>query len=131
MILTPKSVWYLAHPVAADKQYTTQQNLDHILVMLKTCWQEGFRVFAPYHTMCHVFSESTEYRQHGLEADCELVRRLGLMICVGHKLSSGMRLEAKALGELDEFYCLDFTGVPDRYLAGELRQRYKVIIPQG
>lgn len=84
-------VWYLGHPLAGDAQYTFQQNMDHVIHMMRICYEEGFIVVAPYHTICLALDDdNSEWRRIGLECDCNVVRKLGRVILCGHKLSSGM-----------------------------------------
>lgn len=91
-------VWYLAHPIAPDARFTYEQNIAHVVHMIKLCYKAGVRVIAPYHTLCMAFEDSNpEERRVGLEVDCEIVRRLRRLILVGHKVSSGMLQERIAL----------------------------------
>jgi hypothetical protein len=91
--IRPSDAWYLAHPVADDDKYTREQNLEHVLKMLKLCWEEGFPTVAPYHTTCLIFTEHPEFVEPCLAMDVDVVCKLGKMIMAGHKVSNGMALE--------------------------------------
>lgn len=111
---TERSVWYLAHPVAPDARFSYEENMSHVLHMAKLCWDEGFRVFVPWHTLCLIMPDSDpKLRAIGLEFDCDLVKMTGRMILSGHKISSGMRQELDALETLKEWYCIDGTDMHD------------------
>lgn len=95
-------VWYLAHPVAPDPIRTYQENLSDVAVWMRICFEEGFRVIAPYHTICLALDdENQEHRRIGLETDIYVAKKLGKIILSGHKLSSGMREEANAIVGMD------------------------------
>lgn len=97
--ITNKSVWYLSHPVAPDDRFTFEQNMQHVLHMAKLCYEEGFRVYVPWHTLCLILPEDDgPNRAIGLEVDCELSKMTGLMIATGHKWSRGMTAELHAMG---------------------------------
>lgn len=104
---SPKEpVWYLSHPLAPDDRYTFQENMDHTLKMMRLCFDEGFRVIAPYHTMCLVLDENNiEHRRIGLETDCRVANLLGRIILTGHKLSKGMQCELDAVVKCIDDYC--------------------------
>lgn len=106
-------VWYLSHPLAEDKKYTFQKNMDHTLHMLELCLQEGFRAIVPYHSICLLGEETAESRRVGLEIDCFVARRLGRIILSGHKISSGMLNEYKYASLHPEFQFIDISGWPD------------------
>lgn len=107
-------VWYLAHPVAADDQFTYAQNMAHCLHMLKLCWEEGFRCVAPWYELCLIFDETNmANRIAGLEADCKIVTALGRIILTGHKVSRGMQTELTALSSVEGYKVIDVTGFDD------------------
>src|SRR5688572_12850205 len=83
-------VWYLSHPLAPDDRFSFNENMNHVLHMMKLCLGEGYRVIAPYHTLCLIEDETDETRVRGLEIDCSVAADLGYMILCGHKMSSGM-----------------------------------------
>jgi hypothetical protein len=87
-------VYYLSHPLAPDGDYTFQENMDHVLHLVKLFFDEGWYVIAPYHTICLALDdEKPEDRVKGLECDCNIARLMGNVVLTGHKLSSGMRHE--------------------------------------
>lgn len=104
-------VYYMAHPVAPDDKFTYQQNMDHILEMMKFLYVEcNIRCVAPYHTMCLVLPEHEPiYRKIGLEVDLVIVRQMRKLILVGHKISTGMRDELTAASESNSSI-LNFVG---------------------
>lgn len=107
------AIWYLAHPLAPDEHYTFQQNMDHVVHMMRLCYDLGYYVVAPYHTICLALDDTNlEHRRIGLEVDCNLVRKLDGIILVGHKISSGMQQELLVAREYGK-RVLDFTGRGD------------------
>jgi hypothetical protein len=122
--LNPKrmnpDVWYLAHPVAADAQFTTEQNLDHTVKIAEILFSAGFKVVAPWHLHCLFLRETPENREICLEVDCFLVEKIGRMILTGHKLSAGMLREHSTLFKTSSDYpdgreprLLNFVGYKD------------------
>jgi hypothetical protein len=105
-------VYYMAHPLAPDEKFTFNQNMGHVVEMLKFFYGIGVRVIAPYHTMCLALDDDTpEDRRVGLEVDLSVVRSLKRLILVGHKISSGMRDELYANSESYQGgITLNFTG---------------------
>ena len=87
-------IYYLSHPLAPDDEYTFQQNMDHVVHLIRLFYEEGWHVIAPYHTICLALpDDNIEYRITGLEVDCNVCRKIGNVILTGHKFSSGMRHE--------------------------------------
>lgn len=96
-------VWYLAHPLASDGRYSYQQNMDHAVKMVRLFYDCGVRVICPWHTLCLALDDTNlEHRRIGLEVDCNVVRSLGRIIMVGHKVSSGMECELAMIMERGE-----------------------------
>lgn len=92
-----EKVWYLSHPLAPDDKYTFEQNMAHVVHLMRIFYEEGFRVIAPYHTICLALDDDNpEWRRIGLECACYIARSLGYVFLTGHKLSSGMEHEAHA-----------------------------------
>lgn len=139
-----EKVWYLAHPLAPDDKFNFQQNMDHVVHMMRLCFDEGFRVVAPYHTICLALDDDNlEHRRIGLESDCYVVKRLGRIIFTGHKMSSGMAQEQKSWEEAIIEYCdqygygeqladilrrstkIDLIGMPD-YQAKEILRHFSI-----
>lgn len=107
-------IWYLAHPVSRDDKYTTEQNLDHALKIQKILFEAGIVTVMPWHSYCLTYgSAEGERLAKCLKMDCQIVKLLGKLILVGHKLSYGMAVEFDALD--GEF--IDLIGVPDKHLA--------------
>jgi hypothetical protein len=114
-------VWYLSHPLAPDERFTFQQNMDHIVHIMRICYEEGYRVVAPYHTICLALDDREEKWQIiGLECDCWVVRKLGYVLCVGHKLSSGMQCEVEEAMHVTGVIA-NFVGYNDDELRAALR----------
>lgn len=91
-------VFYLSHPLQADDKMTFQANVDHAKRMMRVCFDEGFRVIAPYLSIIEVLDDDNlEHRRVGLETDCYVAHQLGRIIMTGHKLSSGMSCELDAV----------------------------------
>jgi hypothetical protein len=89
-------VWYLSHPLAPDDKFTFQQNMDHVIHLMRICYEEGVMVIAPYHTICLALDDDNpRWRRMGLECDCNMARLMGYVLLTGHKLSSGMNHEAQ------------------------------------
>jgi hypothetical protein len=110
-------VYYLSHPLAPDEYYTFEQNMAHVLHMLRLCLDEGVRAIAPYHTHCLVLDDSNHaHRKLGLETDCAVVHRIGDMLMVGHKVSRGMLEEAKYASSY-----IDLTGYKDSVVREKLQ----------
>jgi hypothetical protein len=90
-------VWYLAHPIKADDKFSQHENMKDLLRWMKVCFDEGFRVIAPQHTICLVLDDTDlTHRNMGLEIDCTIAQMLGRIIMTGHRVSIGMELEYKA-----------------------------------
>lgn len=91
-------VWYLSHPLAPDDKYSFLTNMDHVEHMMRLCFDAGYRVIAPYHTICRVLDDNNaEHRRIGLEVDCRIAFLLGRIIMCGHKISRGMLEEHDAV----------------------------------
>jgi hypothetical protein len=119
-------VYYLSHPLAADEKYTFQQNMDHVVHLMRLFYEEGMYVIAPYHTICLALpDDNAEYRRIGLEVDCNIARLMGNLILVGHKLSKGMKneLESASEGPDEDKRIYDLIGLTD----GELRVTIRAI----
>lgn len=118
-----KEVWYMAHPIAGDKKYTFEQNMEHVAHMIRLFYSCGFRVVAPYHTLLLALKEGTpEDRELGLEVDCAVVARMKNLVLCGHKMSNGMAREQMALSRVD--CCtklINFVGVSDDDIRHSLR----------
>jgi hypothetical protein len=117
-----QTIWYMAHPIAADEHFSFDQNMDHVLHMAKLCFEEGFVVITPYHTHCLILDDlNPVHRKMGLDCDVEIVRMLGVMILTGHKISRGMQLELDVLKQGPSNYWIDLTGLDDKTAREMLR----------
>lgn len=88
-------VWYLAHPIAPDEKHTFQDNMDDVVEKLKMCTEEGLNVIAPYHTLLLFQNDDKiEDRKRGMECNCALIKQIAGVILSGHRMSSGMEVEA-------------------------------------
>lgn len=124
--MSPEAVWYLSHPLAPDDRYTFEQNMAHVLHMMRLCFEEGFRVVTPYHTHCLVLDDTNmQHRKMGLEIDCQIARMLGLMILTGHKISKGMQTELGALKQGPSNFWIDLTGLSDAEARAFLKVNHK------
>lgn len=117
-------VWYLAHPVAPDGEYSFEQNMAHALKIARMVWEIDYRVTLPWYAQCRFHSEDGEHgarhRAEGLVVDEYVAARLGKILLVGHRISSGMQKELDAV-KAENGLVIDATGVPDRNLLEYLR----------
>lgn len=91
-------VFYMSHPLQADDKMTFQENVAHAKQMMRVCFDEGFRVVAPYLSIIEVLDDDNlEHRKIGLETDCYVAHQLGRIIMTGHKVSTGMQCELDAV----------------------------------
>jgi hypothetical protein len=124
-------LFYLAHPLAPDDKYTFEQNMEHVVWVMRECYDAGIYVVAPYHTVSLALAENNlEHRRIGLEVDCNLVRKLDGLILTGHKLSSGMQVERKVAVEA-KLQTFDFIGVEDSDLKPALKYWLKTLLTPG
>lgn len=126
-----RALWYLSHPLASDDKYTFQQNMDHVVHIMRICFEEGLHVVAPYHTICLALDDDNpEWRRRGLECDCTLARILGKVLLTGHKESAGMRHERQAaLQSSKQVFVYNFVGYNDEQLRQIIRQTRLSEIP--
>lgn len=120
-----RELWYLSHPLAGDNRYTFEQNMDHVVKVMRICFEEGLDVVAPYHTICLALDDDNpEWRRRGLECDCTLARTLGRVLLTGHKLSAGMRHERDAALECIDgpVFIYNFVGYNDEELRQVIRK---------
>src|SRR5947208_2104557 len=83
-------IFYLAHPLAPDDQFTFDENMEHVVWVMRECYDAGIYVVAPYHTISLALDEdSLEHHRIGLEIDCTLIPKLDGLILTGHKRSRG------------------------------------------
>ena len=122
----PRRVWYLAHPLAEDDRYTTEENLAHARKILKILLDEGFQVVAPWMTLCQVLDDNDlEQRRKGIDINVAVVSHLNAIILAGHRLTMGMSRELAVI-ELEGGWVLDLLGVPDDKIAEVVRESFKV-----
>lgn len=108
-----KSVYYLSHPVAPDDKYTVPENLDHTVKVLGIFFDAGYRVIAPWHSLClrkgdELMQDDDEYREKCLVIDCDVVELCDGVILVGHKISKGMQRELEAHTNI-----INLVSIPD------------------
>jgi hypothetical protein len=119
-------VWYLSHPLAPDGRFSFQQNMDHVVILMRIFFDHDVHVIAPYHTACLALDdERPEHRRMGLECDCKTVKLLGRIILSGHRLSTGMECEKDVIldmqGRGEEGHIWNLIGVPDKEVAKWLK----------
>lgn len=115
-------VYYLAHPVAPDEHYTFDQNLAHVVKLLRLCYEAGVKAIAPYHTHCLALNDANNaMRKYGLETDCRLVAMLDGFILSGHKRSSGMNTEYEVAFNRPSIDIIILIGVSDKEFVETLR----------
>jgi hypothetical protein len=107
-------IYYLAHPVKGDEKYTTEQNLQHALIVQSILWEGGYATIMPWWTYCEVYGAGIPGKtlEKFLQMDVETLRRCDGLILVGHRISHGMRVEANAADDAD-MTVIDLTGIPD------------------
>lgn len=122
-------IFYLAHPLATDDEFTFDDNMEHVVWAVRQCYSAGLYVVAPYHTISLALDENNlEHRRVGLEVDCNIVRKLDGLILTGHKLSSGMMVERK-VAMAAKLQIFDFTGVKDADLKPALKYWFNLLTP--
>jgi hypothetical protein len=116
-------VYYLSHPLAPDDSYTFEQNMAHVVHMVKLFFEEGWFVIAPYHTICLALDDDNpDHRVLGLECDCNIARLMGNLVLTGHKISKGMQNEAEqAMACKNGGIIHNFVGYNDDELRAALR----------
>ena len=116
----PYHVWYLAHPIAADGEYSTEENLEHARKVLRLFLEAGIYVTAPWIPACEVLDDTNvDHRRLGLDIDTTIVSHLRKLILTGHRVSEGMYREIAAI-EIVGGWVVDLTGIPDHRLVGEV-----------
>lgn len=119
------TVYYLSHPLAPDDRFTFEQNMDHVIHLVRLFFEEGYMVIAPYHTICLALDDANdEWRRLGLECDCNVARKLGNMMLTGHKLSSGMN------NEFEQAMCCKTGGIIHNFIGyndDELREALRFL----
>lgn len=114
-------IYYLAHPIAPDENYTVDQNLAHLLKMQRILWEAAIWTIIPYYT--YVVEHGSGHDKPNLEEflrfDCEVVTRCNGIILAGHKVSNGMKRELDAVTDGTVH---SFVGVRDADLTGMIRQ---------
>lgn len=106
-------VWYMAHPVAPDDKYTLAQNMDHVVHLTRLFFDEGVYVCTPYHSCIMALDDNNiQHRRMGIEMDFTVLRKLERVICVGHKLSSGMEAELNLIKAMNGSW-LNLVGFDD------------------
>lgn len=110
------AVWYLAHPVRSDERFSEEENLEHTKTVQKILWNAGLWTVTPWYSWILINPDfrTPEQIDEFLTMDEETVRTLGRIVLTGHKLSSGMEREFRALPP--EGFFLNFIGVPDDLL---------------
>lgn len=123
-------LYYVAHPVAADTEYTYEENLEHALWCYRQVLNAGYAAFMPWHTMLLVAPDGdVHWRARGIKLDCLTVARFDGIILTGHKLSGGMQRELLTFAMCgntdlpDGQAIIDVTGVPDSRLLIELKKK--------
>lgn len=106
-------IWFMAHPIAPDERFMLQQNLDHVVHMMRLCFEEGFGVIAPYHTHCLALDETNlEHRNIGLNLNRRILSRCNGLILTGHKVSQGMADEVQTAKRV-QIPIIDCVALPD------------------
>ena len=112
-------IWYLAHPVLSDDQYTVEENLVHVLVVQKILHEMEVFTIVPWYTWVKLYGaeEDTLLRTHMLDLKCGVVKRLGgRIVLTGHKMAEGMLTELKAAMTESTFEVTNLIGIPDDQL---------------
>lgn len=126
-------IWYLAHPLATDEHFTFEQNMEHVIHVMRICFSEGFRVIAPYYEICKALSDrSDENSRIGLEMDLQIVSHFPNIILAGHKISRGMNKEYFT-SEINFGRCIGLVGLSDDKMHAVLaaRRNFRFSIPEA
>ncbi len=89
-----RTVAYVAHQLSAETpelMAANRENAARWCVWL--CRHFGLATIADWIVMSSVLEETEENRAMGLDCDLALIERAGLLILVGGRISSGMKLE--------------------------------------
>ena len=116
-------LYYLTHPVRGDEHFSEEENLAHALKVQKILFEAGLNVVNPWFTYPTLYPDVIDDADltRFIALDREAARRIGHIVQTGHRVSSGMRMEADAVREIGG-EILDFVGVPDRALADAVRK---------
>lgn len=123
---TEIQVWYLAHPVRGDGIYTQTENMAHVLKLIRTLYESNLYVIAPWFVDLAVFDDSDpEQRARGLMVDSYVAAKLGRIVLTGHRLSSGMETELRAVERVGGMV-LDLIGIPDADIPSTIETHNKI-----
>jgi hypothetical protein len=111
-------IYYLAHPVRGDDQFSEEENLEHALLVQGLLYEAGIFTVNPWYTFIKLYPnvKSPEDIEQFLKEDCAVLERLDGVVLVGHKLSDGMRRELNhALS--NDLDIVNYIGIPDNVIA--------------
>lgn len=114
-------LWYLAHPIAPDSKYSTEENLKHALKVQEILRGHDIWTVAPWFSWVTLYGASKEGEvETFLRYDEAVVEALNFnVIAAGHKLSSGMQRECNfAINNNGNVHIL--VGTPDRKLGAQV-----------
>ena len=121
-------LWYLAHPITGDGVYDESDNMEHALVVQGLLWEVGLKIVNTWHSFaCHYGSarEDPERLDAFLTLDKAVIKALGGVVFVGHKMSSGMEVEF-LFAQANKVRIANLIGIPDRII-GEAVRDYLVM----
>lgn len=118
-------IYYLAHPVRPDSQFTEKQNLEDVIQIQKLLWDCGVWTIIPWYTNVLIRPNTVNIDEY-LVFDEECVRRCDGIILSGHRLSDGMKAELKAAREagLD---VINLIGVSHKHIANEILREVRPV----
>lgn len=106
-------LWYLAHPVAPDKEHTYEENMTDARRWWVFLLRNNVKICAPWFGLCHALDDSKpEDRKLGMEIDQIVLRRCDGIIATGHSVSKGMQREIDAMLQRIDDSVVDLTGHP-------------------
>ena len=115
----PMELWYLAHPISGDDQYNEYQNMEHALVVQVLLWEAGLKTVNTWYSFASHYGsarEDPERLEEFLNLDKAVIKALGGIVLVGHKMSSGMEAEF-LFAQANKFRIANLIGIPNRIIA--------------
>lgn len=117
-------LWYLAHPVKADKFFTVQENLEHARKIQAILWNHNIAAIMPWYSYVVTYGAGEGNQlERCLEMDCEVVKLLHNIVIAGHRVSHGMQVELNTLNYDEHAGILDLVGLKDKDLSDYLDRK--------
>lgn len=118
-------IYYLAHPVTGDDEYTYEENLEHAIEIARILYAADIYVDLPWYAIIHILDNNDpKHLEVGLQIVTNIAAERDGVIMVGHKISRGMSRERDtALDNARPVY--NCTHVRDKDLVTVLRSFIK------